>query len=157
MAPHDGHGEPFAQAGEFIEGAGAGLAQEEDAVEQVVEVAQALLEFGLYGGIGVAFEQVQGALDVAVADVAGHGAVVAIALTGQASGFGQGVGNAAEGRTDHQGAVALGLALVRQHASASADAVGIGNGRTSEFQDLHGKSRLGITLRMGWLQVAVCP
>ena len=58
MAPKDGNRQAFAQSGEFVVGAGTGLAEQVDAVEQVVQVTQALFEFGFNGRIGAGVQEV---------------------------------------------------------------------------------------------------
>ena len=155
VSPENRHGEPLTEPHQFVEGAGAGFAKEVNAVEQVVQMAEPLFELRLDGIIGGALQQVECALDVAVVDVTGHVAVAAIAGLGQAPCVSKGIGDAAQGGTDHHGAVAVLLALVRENTSAGADAVRIGNGGASEFQDLHGRSRLVTTLRIVHREVAV--
>ena len=58
MAPKDGNRQAFAQSGEFVVGPGTGLAEQVDAVEQVVQVTQALFEFGFNGRIGAGVQEV---------------------------------------------------------------------------------------------------
>ena len=143
MAPQDRHGQPLAKAHQFIQRAGAGFAKEVNAVEKIVQMAESLLEFGLDGVVCGTLEQVERALDVAVVDLTGHIAVAAISGLGEAPGVAEGIGDAAQGGTNHHGTVSVLLALVSKDATAGADAVRIGNGGASEFQDLHGQ-------RAGW-------
>ena len=155
VSPEDGHGQPFAQTHEFVQGAGAGFTEEVDAIQEIVQMAEPLLQLRFDGIIGGAFEQVECTLDVAVVDFPGHIAIAAIARLGETPCISKGIGDATQGGADHHGAVAVLLAFVRQNASAGADAVRIGNGGTSEFQDLHGRSRLVTTLRIVHREVAI--
>ena len=118
-------------------------------------MAEPLLQLRLDGIIGGALEEVERALDVTVVDFPGHIAIAAITGLGETPRISKGIGDAAQGGTDHHGAVAVLLALVREDAPAGADAVRIGNGGASEFQDLHGRSRLVTTLRIVHREVAI--
>ena len=66
MSMQNGHRQALAQSDEFIPGPVGEFPKQEDAVEQVIEVAEQGLQFLFCGRIGAGFQQVECALDVAV-------------------------------------------------------------------------------------------
>ena len=87
MSPEDGHGQPFAQTHEFVLGACTRFTKEINAIQEVIQMAEPLLQFRLDGIIGGALEQVERTLNVAVVDFPGHIAIASIAGLGARSGL----------------------------------------------------------------------